>query len=176
MAEFSLWNEVYEKELRKAIVRFWQIRKKQSRSQERRKVSDTGSRGAVTGGKQMDGFANLLTRITIDSRVPKKSVFTKATELPGYFRPTKRWDFVVVSPTKHLIASVEFKSHVGSFGNNFNNRVEEALGNSVDLHTAYRENIFGSQEAPWLGYLMLVQRSSGSLRQCESQGAPLQSV
>ena len=112
----------------------------------------------------MDGFADLLTRITLDAHVPRKFIFTRNNELPGYFRPTKRWDFVVVSPTKHLIASIEFKSHVGSFGNNFNNRVEEALGNSVDLHTAYRENIFGSQESPWLGYLMLAQKSKGSLR------------
>jgi hypothetical protein len=163
-AVVPLWADAYEDVLRHAVIQFWRVRKRQSRSQARRKVSDTGARSAVTGGKQMDGFANLMTHITIDSQVPKEFVHTKATELPGYFRPTKRWDFVVVSPNKHLIACIEFKSHVGSFGNNFNNRVEEALGNSVDLHTAYRENIFGSQEAPWLGYLMLVQRSEGSLR------------
>ena len=30
----------------------------------------------------------------------------------------------------HLVAAVEFKSQVGSIGNNFNNRTEEALGNA----------------------------------------------
>jgi Restriction endonuclease XhoI len=162
-----VWSEQYEDELRQAVIRFWRVRKRQSRNQARRNVSDTGTRGAVTGGKQMDGFADLMTRITLDAHIPGEFIFTKSNELPGYFRPTKRWDFVVVSPKKHLIACIEFKSHVGSFGNNFNNRVEEALGNSVDLNTAYRENIFGQQEAPWLGYLMLAQRSRGSLRHVE---------
>jgi len=33
-----------------------------------------------------------------------------------------------------LIAALEFKSHVGpSFGNNFNNRAEEAIGTAHDL-------------------------------------------
>ena len=53
---------------------------------------------------------------------------------------------------------MEFKSQVGSFGNNFNNRVEEALGNATDLHTAYREGAFKPSPAPWLGYLMLLQQ------------------
>ena len=164
MVDVPIWKGTYEDELRNAVVRFWKVRRSQSRNQARRKVSDTGFRGAVTGGKQMDGFADLMTRVTVDAHIPREFIFTSSNELPGYFRPNKRWDFVVVSPKKHLIACIEFKSHVGSFGNNFNNRVEEALGNSVDLNTAYRENIFGQQEAPWLGYLMLAQRSKGSLR------------
>ncbi len=49
------------------------------------------------------------------------------------------------------------KSQVGSFGNNFNNRIEEALGNATDIHTAYREGAFAPSPAPWLGYLMLLE-------------------
>ena len=38
--------------------------------------------------------------------------------------------------------SLPLKSHVGpSFGNNFNNRTEEAIGTSHDLFTAYREGV-----------------------------------
>ena len=49
--------------------------------------------------------------------------------LPGFFRPTKLWDLLVINQGK-LIAAIEFKSQVGpSFGNNANNRCEEALGN-----------------------------------------------
>jgi len=77
--------------------------------------------------------------------MPRPSIFTKEsavsspTNLPGYFRPTKSWDLVVVSD-EQLFASIEFNSHVGpSFGNNFNNRVEEALGSASDLWMAYRE-------------------------------------
>ena len=79
----------------------------------------------------------------------------------GYFRPTKNWDLVVVADDQ-LLASVEFKAQVGSFGNNFNNRVEEALGNAVDLNTAYREGKFKPSRKPWLGWLMLLEDSQKS--------------
>jgi len=54
------------------------------------------------------------------------------------------------------------KSQVGSFGNNFNNRTEEAIGNATDLWTAYREGAFAPSPRPWLGYLMLLEDSTGS--------------
>jgi len=57
-----------------------------------------------------------------------------------------------------LIAAIELKSHVGpSFGNNFNNRTEEAIGTAHDLWTAYREGAFGKQPRPFIGWLMLVE-------------------
>jgi len=43
--------------------------------------------------------------------------------LPGFFRPTKLWDLLVLHEGR-LVAALEFKSQVGSFGNNFNNRDE----------------------------------------------------
>jgi hypothetical protein len=56
------------------------------------------------------------------------------------------------------LAAVEFKSQVGpSFGNNFNNRAEEAIGIAVDLWTAYREGAFGETPRPFVGWLMLVE-------------------
>ena len=65
-------------------------------------------------------------------------------ELPGYFRPEKKWDLLVVSRMQ-LVCAIEFKSQVGpSFGNNFNNRTEEALGNAEDIWTAYREGLLGA--------------------------------
>ncbi len=58
----------------------------------------------------------------------------------------------------HLVTAIEFKSQVGpSFGNNFNNRVEEAIGNATDLWTAYREGRFGTAVRPFLGYLFLLE-------------------
>ena len=57
-----------------------------------------------------------------------------------------------------LVLAVEFKSQVGpSFGNNFNNRTEEAIGNAEDVWIAYREGRFGTQPAPLLGYLFLLE-------------------
>ena len=123
---------------------------------------DAGNRGAVTGGKQMDGFVALLTQVASDMGVPQHCIHTKRNQLPGFFRPTKDWDFLIVSPARKLIAVVELKSQVGSFGNNFNNRAEEALGSAADLWTAFRENVFPSQNAPWVGYLMAVERCAKS--------------
>jgi hypothetical protein len=35
----------------------------------------------------------------------------------GWYRPEKKWDLLIVSDGK-LLAGIEFKSQVGSFGNN----------------------------------------------------------
>jgi hypothetical protein len=63
-----------------------------------------------------------------------------------------------------LAAAIEFKSQVGpSFGNNYNNRSEEAIGNAIDVWTAYREGRFGTVR-PWLGYLFLLEEAPGSTK------------
>lgn len=82
--------------------------------------------------------------------------------LPGFYRPTKDWDLVVVIDGE-LLAAVELKSHVGpSFGNNYNNRTEEALGTATDLLTAYREGVFRPSQRPWLGYFLLLEHAPRS--------------
>ena len=63
-----------------------------------------------------------------------------------------------------LLAGIEFKSQVGSFGNNYNNRTEEAIGSATDLWAAYREGAFQPSARPWLGYLMLLEDASGSMK------------
>jgi hypothetical protein len=118
----------------------------------------------VTGGKNMDGFANLVTDIVKGNGLPKAQIHRKRAllTLPGYFRPTKLWDLLVVNEGV-LVAALEFKSHVGpSFGNNFNNRAEEAIGTSHDLWTAYREGAFGKQARPFVGWLMVVEDAPAS--------------
>src|SRR5437867_7599342 len=82
--------------------------------------------------------------------------------LPGFFRPTKEWDLLVVRDGE-LILALEAKSQVGpSFGNNFNNRTEEAMGSALDLWTAFRESAFGSAVRPWIGYMFLLENSPRS--------------
>ena len=155
--------DIYQEDIKNAIIHFWTTRNKQINDQKGRQIRDQGNRGAVTGGKQLDGFINLLKKISIDVGIPEEFIFTKGNHLPGFFRPTKEWDFLVISPGKKLIACIELKSQVGSFGNNFNNRTEEALGSAVDLWTAYREQVFPKQQPPWLGYLTVVEKSEKSL-------------
>jgi hypothetical protein len=84
--------------------------------------------------------------------------------LPGFFRPTQQWDLVVVFEG-NLLTSIECKALCGpSFGNNFNNRVEEALGISTDIWTAYREGVLGNSLKPFLGYVLLLEDAAGSTK------------
>lgn len=112
----------------------------------------------------MDGFSDLVRALLVESGVPNECIYLAGgVTLPGYYRPTKDWDLVVVKDGR-LLASVEFKSQVGpSFGNNYNNRTEEALGNATDLWTAFREGKFNPSPQPWLGYLMLLEETEGSV-------------
>jgi hypothetical protein len=152
-----------EDRLRQAIRRFWRTRGKQSKTQGGEEGDkDRGDRSAVTAGKHLDGFRELVAALLEEAGLQRATIFwRKKTELPGWFRAEKSWDLLVVADGK-LVAIVEFKSQVGSFGNNFNNRTEEALGNATDLWAAYEEGAFRPSERPWLGYLMLLEDAPGS--------------
>ncbi len=116
-------------------------------------------RGAVTGGKQMDGFIHLVRDLLIEAKVPAECIgIDKRVELPGWFRAEKKWDLIIVHKTE-LLAALEFKSQIGpSFGNNFNNRSEEGRsGSATDIWAAYREGAFRPSARPHLGYFMLLE-------------------
>ncbi len=147
-----------------AVREFWQTRERQASSQVARGTADQGARSAVTGGQQMNGFSEKIRRMMIDVGVPAGDIYgrRRVTELPGYFRAEKAWDLVVVSNRK-LIAAIELKAQIGpSFGNNFNNRAEEAIGTALDVWTAYRERAFQTTPRPFLGYLFLLEDCAGS--------------
>ncbi len=111
---------------KRAVTIYWATRTAQQQKQKKSGRVDQGLRSAVTGGAQMDGFIQLFTDLITDCGLPSKFIHRmKAVELPGFFRPTKEWDLLVVKDGT-LIAAIEAKSQVGpSFGNNFNNRTEE---------------------------------------------------
>jgi len=127
--------------------------------------ADQGLRSAVTGGAQMDGFVDLFTDLIADAGIASEFIFRKrAVELPGFFRPTKEWDLLVVKD-RTLIAAIEAKSQVGpSFGNNFNNRTEEAMGSALDLWTAFRERAFFNSTQPFIGYFFMLEDCPASQR------------
>jgi Restriction endonuclease XhoI len=81
------------------------------------------------------------------------TIFTgKKATVPGYFRPSKNWDLVVRNGND-IIAAIELKSLVRSHGNNYNNRVEECLGCSVDLKKYFEH---ANKPCPFLGYLLVI--------------------
>ena len=101
-----------------AVKAYWSVREGQAKRQEVSGRSDQGARAAVTGGAQMDGFIQLLAEIIMESGAEERQVFfKKSLELPGFFRPTKEWDLLVIRDDQ-LILALEAKSQVGpSFGN-----------------------------------------------------------
>jgi hypothetical protein len=151
----------------KAVTHYWQTRAAQRKKQEEGGKADQGFRSAVTGGAQMDGFIDLFTKLVTQAGIPGDYIFRKkAVELPGFFRPTKEWDLLVVGE-RTLIAAIEAKSQVGpSFGNNFNNRTEEAIGSALDLWTAFREKAYLNSPQPFLGYFFM-------LEDCEASNRPV---
>jgi Restriction endonuclease XhoI len=154
-----------EKDLRRAIRHFWKTREKQATNQGTRTGSrDAGARTAVTGGRQMDGFVNLVRDYLCSNGLPEAHVRCgKAVEIPGWYRPEKQWDLLIIADGE-LLAGIEFKSQVGSFGNNYNNRTEEAIGSATDIWAAYREGAFKPSARPWLGYMMLLEEAPESMR------------
>jgi len=148
-----------------AVASYWQTRAAQRKKQEAGGKADQGLRSAVTGGAQMDGFIDLFTELVTQVGIPENCLFRKkAVELPGFFRPTKEWDLLVVRD-RTLIAAIEAKSQVGpSFGNNFNNRTEEAIGSALDLWTAFREKTYLDSPQPFLGYFFMLEECDASTR------------
>lgn len=165
----------FDGDLSEAIAHFWRARDIAAGSQ-------SGSRGNVIAGKNLDGFLSLVTAVAKHCGLPETVVFTqgrKHVTLPGHFRPTKNWDALIIHE-KRLLAVLEFKSQVGSFGNNFNNRSEEVIGSAADLWVASRYGAFlpsnhvtagfepdSDPRPPFLGYLML-------LEDCERSTLPVE--
>ncbi len=158
------WTEAQVTErLHAAVVSYWNGRLGQSDSQRKRRSVDMGTRGEVTGGKHLDGVLALIVEVARAAGYSKEEIKTATgVDLPGYFRSQKRWDMVVIREGR-ICAAVELKSQVGSFGKNFNNRSEEAIGNSTDFWVAFREGRLG-KAAPWLGYFFFLEHTEKSTR------------
>ena len=145
---------------------FWGRRESAKQRQVDQGKADQGERAGVTAGKNMDGFLALIEDVVKVNGLANAEIHQtrRMLTLPGYYRPTKLWDLLV---TYHgeLVAAVELKSQVGpSFGNNFNNRAEEAIGTACDFWTAYREGALGKQPRPFTGWLMMVEDAPESRR------------
>lgn len=156
----------YENKAREATMAFWGNREKAKQKQIEAGKADQGERAGVTAGNNMDGFVALVMDLVEANGLSRNEIYRNRAvlTLPGYFRPTKLWDMLVIHKGE-LVAAVELKSQVGpSFGNNFNNRTEEAIGTAHDLWTAYREGAFGQHPRPFVGWMMMVEDAPDSRR------------
>jgi hypothetical protein len=145
-----------EKFTREAVQIFWETR---ARAEAKGQDGDQGGRAGATAGKNLDGFvqifADLIDQMKIEGLVT--GVEKRYVTLPGYLRPVKDWD-LVLTRRGELLAVLEFKSAIGpSFGNNFNNRNEEAMGSSIDIRTAIERGVYGDQGPFFLGWCILVE-------------------
>lgn len=158
----------YENKAKEAVKMFWGNRRAARQRQIESGRSDQGERAGVTAGKNMDGFLGIIEDVIRLNGLDHADICLqrRVLTLPGYFRPTKLWDMLVMNEGR-LIAAIELKSQVGpSFGNNFNNRTEEAIGTAVDLWTGFREGAFGESSRPFVGWLMF-------LEDCEQSRLPV---
>lgn len=169
----TLLPETFDELIKNAVQNFWTSRTSNA------SILQDGGRGSVIGGKNLDGFSAVIKIVAQHCGLEEGCInisVKKQLTLPGYFRPTKMWDSVVMYKGR-LIAAFELKSQVGSFGNNFNNRTEESLGSALDFWTANREKAFNisnysgtdsftdiisDHKQPFLGYLMMLEDCNAS--------------
>ena len=151
-----------KKDHRKEVLALWKLRSKAEKKARKGGNTDLGLRAGVTSGRHLDPLSQLVRNIFIEAGIPAADVHCGSTnlEIPGFYRPQKRWDIVVVH-NGTLVAAVEFKSILGSYGNNMNNRTEESLGNATDLHEAAEQGLIGTRP-PWLGFVFFMQDDESS--------------
>lgn len=142
-----------------AIAAYWDAKNAQRELSVIKDAVGAGTAGSVRGGKHFDHIAALLAKFFLDAGYAPEDIRVskqQGLELPGYYRPQKQWDLVVTRGNT-LVAAFELKALGGpSFGNNYNNRVEEALGSAVDLRRAALADAFPG-EKPWLGYFFIME-------------------
>jgi len=154
----------FDERLRQAVRFFWRGRRDAAKKQQTAGKADQGNRGAVTGGKNLDAFRDMIVDVVHRHGPEGCEVHRGKTMvvLPGFFRPTKQWDLLIVHNAR-LLAAFELKSLCGPpFGNNANNRCEEAIGSGYDFRKAQSEGLFGPGASPFLGYFILVEDGAGS--------------
>ena len=109
----------YEKKAAVAVKAFWGNRENARQRQLDSGKVDAGGRASVTTGKNMDAFIDLIIEVVKANGLAAAEIHQQraALTLPGYFRPTKLWDLLVIHKGQ-LVAAIELKSQVGpSFGN-----------------------------------------------------------
>ncbi len=112
-----------EEKIAQAVAAFWSGRSR-------------GTQAAVHDRAFLELIADDLSSNGYTPHVAR-GVSDHAARIGGYFRASKSWDIVCRNNRGELSVAIEFKSQVDSYGNNENNRYEEALGSGLDARARY---------------------------------------
>ncbi|HZS49201.1 MAG TPA: PaeR7I family type II restriction endonuclease [Blastocatellia bacterium] len=152
-------NKPIRHALREAVKYFWMIHREQTQENHSRTRGRSVRR--PSSGAAMNKFihllCDLLNEFLLDVYIEKNA------ELPGGFRPEKKWDLLIFS-NEILLAAIDLKSPFDALESNYDRLTEEAIGSATDLWAGYREGAFKPSARPWLGYLMLLEESPLSTR------------
>ncbi len=111
--QFPWTNVELNRRVAAAVLDYWDRRGGQSKRQRDLGVTDTGTRGEVTGGQHLNAFCELVCEVVRSAGFDGAELrFKTGVELPGYYRPQKKWDIVVIRENK-LCAAMEMKSQGG---------------------------------------------------------------
>lgn len=154
--------------MKQALLRSYDLRRQAGEIQIEKGIVDVGLRSQVTSGKHMDEIASLISKALIKMGVDEKSIHynKKDVEIPGWFRATKQWDILAFKGDQ-LITGIELKSISGSYGNNLNNRTEEAIGEAIDAKYASDRGLLNRITPPLMAYALIVKKDVRSMSVCK---------
>lgn len=118
---------ITDEELSAAVATFWNSRK-------------AGTQAAHHDRAFLELLARELTELGWPAHISRYPSDPGAL-VGGYFRPAKAWDIVCRDEQGFPRICVEFKSQVDSYGNNENNRYEEALGSGIDARAGHGDRL-----------------------------------
>ena len=156
-----------------AIRAFWAGRDFQTQRQIDSGKVDAGTRGSVTGGQHMAPLQDVVAA-QFKPLVEMGCVIrrTGILPLPGFYRRAKNWD-IVVTHKDALVAAIECKSQVGSFGEQLQQPDRGShRQRRGPVARAYEAGLIGTVR-PWLGFIFVVEHASGSTTAVRDQHQPI---
>lgn len=151
------------------LTNFWAQKSAAARLQIEQGRAGVGDQ--ARSAKHMQNLNVFVHQMFIDAGLEESEVMM-GKSIPGYYRRSKNWDVVAVHKG-HLVAVVELKSQVGSEGNNGNNRIEEALGNTFDATTTQElTQVFGKLPV-WSVFCMVFGSDPSTAKPVRLRGTPV---
>ena len=152
--------------MQSALFEIYELMDDAGARQEQRGGHDQGARANVTSGRHLDKVAEVIADDLKAGGFKSTEVRWggSSAKLPGWFRYSKDWDMLALDG-RYLLAAIELKSISSSFGKNYNNRAEEAIGSAVDAKYAIDNGQIRYRESPpALGYVLIIRDCEESRR------------